>query len=111
MSDEAGAKPRLIDREQVCHIAYLVRLALTDDEVDMFSEQLSSIVDYFDRLAEMDVAGVLPYCQPQMQRTRLREDKVQSSMRHAAFLANVPHHQDGFVRVPIVLDVQDEMEG
>jgi aspartyl-tRNA(Asn)/glutamyl-tRNA(Gln) amidotransferase subunit C len=107
LKDEA----RLIDREQVRHIAYLIRLALTDEEVDVFSAQLSTIVDYFDRLAEVDVEGVPAYQQPEMSRARLREDVVQPSMPRDDFLANAPEHQDGLVRVPVVLSGPDADEG
>ena len=111
MSEKPRSEARLIDQGQVRHIAYLIRLALTDEEVDMFSAQLSTIVDYFDRLAEVEVAGVPPYRQPQMPRSRLREDVAQPSMPRADLLANAPQHQDGLVRVPVVLDVPDKAEG
>lgn len=111
MTERAHVADRLIDREQVRHIAYLVRLDLTDEEVEMFSAQLSTIVDYFDRLAEVDVAGAPPYHQPQMSRDRLREDVAQPSLPREALLANAPQHQDGLIRVPVVLDAPGEDGG
>ncbi len=98
----------VIDQALVKHVAFLIRLALTDDEVATFTEQLSTIVTYFDRLAEVDVTDVPPYRQPQMGRARLRDDEVRPSMAREDFLANAPQQQDGFVRVPVVLDVPDE---
>jgi aspartyl-tRNA(Asn)/glutamyl-tRNA(Gln) amidotransferase subunit C len=103
MAERSNNQSRLIDREQVRHIAYLIRLALTDDEVELFSVQLSTIVDYFDRLAEVDVEGVPPYRQPQMPREGLREDAIQPSIPRGDLLANAPQHQDGLIRVPVVL--------
>lgn len=101
-------KNRVIDQELVKHTAFLIRLTLTYAEVELFSEQLSTIVDYFNRLAEVDVEGIPPYRQPQMGRERLREDVVEPSMARDDFLANAPDHQDGYVRVPVVLDVPEE---
>ncbi len=98
----------VIDQALVEHVAFLIRLALTDDEVETFTEQLSTIVGYFDRLAEVDVTDVPPYRQAQMGRARLRDDEVRPSMAREDFLANAPQQQDGFVRVPVVLDVPDE---
>jgi aspartyl-tRNA(Asn)/glutamyl-tRNA(Gln) amidotransferase subunit C len=98
----------VIDEALVKHLAYLIRLALTDDEVALFTGQLSTIVGFFDRLAEVDVADVPPYRQAQMGRARLREDEAQPSLAREDFLANAPQQQDGFVRVPVVLDVPDE---
>ena len=108
---EESINARLINRDDVRHIAYLIRLALTDEEVEVFSEQLSTIVDYFDRLAEVNVEGVPPYRQPQMPREGLRDDVVQPSMPQEDFLANAPQHQDGLVRVPVVLDTPKRDEG
>ncbi|MBN1248323.1 MAG: Asp-tRNA(Asn)/Glu-tRNA(Gln) amidotransferase subunit GatC [Anaerolineae bacterium] len=102
---------RLIDRDQVRHIGFLIRLALTEDEVERFSEQLSAIVDYFDRLAEVDVTDVPPYRQPQMGRAALREDEVRPTLPREVFLANAPQQSGGYVKVPVVLDVPDEDEG
>ena len=114
MTQEPGL---LIDQEQVRHIGFLIRMALTDDEVEMFSEQLSGIVDYFDRLAEVDVTDVLPYRQPPMTRAQLREDVVRPSMAREDFLANAPQRSGGYVKVPVVaavvapVDVPDEDVG
>ena len=114
MAQEPGL---LIDQEQVRHIGFLIRMALTEDEVEMFSEQLSSIVDYFDRLAEVDVTDVPPYRQPPMARAQLREDVVRPTMAREDFLANAPQRLGGYVRVPVVsavvapVDVPDEDAG
>ena len=99
---------QVIDQALVKHVAYLIRLALTDEEVALFTEQLGTIVGYFDRLAEVDVVDVPPYRQAQMGRAHLREDRAQPSLLREDFLANAPQQQDGFVRVPVVLDVPDE---
>ncbi len=107
MSDKKAGSARVIDREQVRHIAFLIRLALTEEDLELFSDQLSAIVDYFNRLAEVDVTGVEPYRQPTLPRRRLREDVVSPSLPREAFLTNAPDRQDGYVRVPVVLDVPD----
>jgi len=114
MTQEPGL---LIDQEQVRHIGLLIRMALTDDEVEVFSEQLSSIVEYFDRLTEVDVTDVPPYRQPPMVRAQLREDVVRPSMAREDFLANAPQQLGGYVKVPVVsavvapVAVPDEDEG
>ncbi len=99
---------RSIDQDHVRHIAFLIRLALTEAEVARFSHQLSAIVEYFNRLQEVDVSEVPPYQQPAMSRARLRPDEVGPSMAREDLLANAPQHQDGYVRVPVVLDTPEE---
>ncbi len=99
---------RRIDPEQVRHIAWLTRLALTEAEVRRFSEQLSTIIDYFDMLGEADIEAVPPARQPQMGRDALREDEVRPSMARDAFLENAPQREGPYVKVSVVSDVDDD---
>jgi aspartyl-tRNA(Asn)/glutamyl-tRNA(Gln) amidotransferase subunit C len=99
---------RRIDPEHVRHIAFLTRLALTEAEVQTFSEQLSTIIDYFDLLGEADIEGVPPAHQPQMARGALREDDVRPSMARDDFLENAPQREGPYVKVSVVSDVGDD---
>lgn len=111
MNETKPEGTRLIDRDHVRHIGYLIRLALTEDEIDMFSEQLSGIVDYFDRLAEVDVTEVPPYRQAPMSRDQLRADVVRPTLPREDLLANAPQKAGGYVKVPVVLERPDEDKG
>ncbi len=93
-----------IDRELVQHIALLTRLALTEAETALFSEQFSAIIDYFDMLGEVDVAAVAPFTQPQITRAELRDDVARPSMGREDFLAHVPQRKGASVRVSVVLE-------
>ena len=95
-----------IDSDLVQHIALLIRLSLTEEETEVFSEQLSTIIDYFDMLGEVDIDSVAPFTQPQITRAELRGDVVQPSMALEDFLANVPQRQGDYVRVLMVLENQ-----
>lgn len=95
---------RHIDTEMVKHIAFLTRLSLTEEETAVFSEQLSTIMDYFDMLGEADIVEVAPFAQPPITREMLRQDVVQPSMAREDFLANVPQRQGVYVRVSVVLE-------
>lgn len=44
-----------LTREEVLHLSRLCRIDLSDDEVDRFASQLSSILDYVGKLQEVDV--------------------------------------------------------
>ena len=96
-----------IDEEQVQHIAFLTRLAVDDEEVGTFSEQMSTIIDYFDLLGEADIEGVPPAAQPQIGRALLRPDEIQPSMPREDFLANAPAQKDAYVRVSVVIDAPE----
>lgn len=49
-----------LSREETAHVAWLARLALTDDELDRFAGQLSAVLSHIDKLREVDVTGVEP---------------------------------------------------
>jgi len=45
----------MLSREEVLHLATLSRIALSDDEVDRFASQLSSVLEYVGKIREVDV--------------------------------------------------------
>ncbi len=48
-------KKIMVNKEQVAHIAKLARIKLTEKELEKFQKELSSILDYFNLLEEVDV--------------------------------------------------------
>lgn len=50
----------MINKEQVQYIAKLARIKLTEKEIEKFQKELSSILDYFDLLKEVDVKEAEP---------------------------------------------------
>ncbi|HTX91992.1 MAG TPA: Asp-tRNA(Asn)/Glu-tRNA(Gln) amidotransferase subunit GatC [Anaerolineales bacterium] len=91
-----------IDAEMVKHIAFLVRLGITDEEAQAFSHQFSAIIDYFHLLNQVDTSEVPPASETSSTRNVLRPDEVKPSMPREDFLKNVPHPEGDFVHVPQV---------
>lgn len=96
--------PGKIDEAQVRHIAMLSRLKPTEEEVRLFSEQLSTILAYFDQLSEVDTTQVPPtaHALPVSNVFRLDEPHVPFGPDQA--LANAPRRDGDFFAVPKVLD-------
>lgn len=94
----------VVDEKLVRHIARLSRLTLSDAEVRLFTAQLAQVLAYVDQLSSIDVAGVEPLTQPFPSSDVLREDTPGPSLTAEQALANSPQQQDGFFRVPAVLD-------
>jgi aspartyl-tRNA(Asn)/glutamyl-tRNA(Gln) amidotransferase subunit C len=65
--------------EDVARIAHLARLALTEDELAHYGEQLSAILDYAARLEELDLTGIAPSAHG-ARRNVLRDDEVRPSL-------------------------------
>ncbi len=64
----------MITPEQVKHIAKLARLGLQDKDIGKFSKQLSSIMEYVEKLNEVDVKNVEPTSQVTGLENVMRED-------------------------------------
>lgn len=90
--------------EQVQHIAELAKLALTQDEIERYREQLSAILDYADMLQHLDLTGVPPMSHAADLTNITRDDWPAESYPCDDILANAPDHQDGLIRVHPILE-------
>ena len=93
-----------IDREQVEHIAKLARIDLEEDEVDDFREHLSDILDYVDKLAELDTDEVEPTTHAVLSEMAGRGDEAEEGLPRDAVLENAPDAEDGQFRVPKIVE-------
>ena len=93
-----------INESLVRHIAMLSRLKPTDEEVRLFSEQLSAILAYMDQLNEVDTTNVQPTAHALALSNVFRTDSPQPSMTPDEALANAPQRDGHFFAVPKVLD-------
>jgi aspartyl-tRNA(Asn)/glutamyl-tRNA(Gln) amidotransferase subunit C len=96
-----------ITKSDVEKIAELARLELTSEETDLFTEQLSSIIGYIEKLNELDTANVPPmsHCVPGEGDTEytLRDDKVRPSLGQKLAVENAPDSEAGYFKVPKVI--------
>ena len=90
----------MITKQQVEHVAKLARLSLTEDEVNLYTNQLSKILDYIDQLNEVDTKGIEPMTQPIPTVNVMREDIIKKQFERSEVLSNAPHEEYGFFRVP-----------
>ena len=94
----------MIDENQVRHVAKLSRLKLSNDELQLFSGQLNSILDYINQLNEVDTELVPPMSHPLDLHNVFRRDERKPSLGRDEALSNAPKKRDGFFVVPPVLD-------
>ena len=93
-----------ITHEEVLRVAGLARLDLTDEEAGSLAAQLSTILDYVDKLAELDLEGVEPLAHVQSVVNAFREDRVRPSLPRDKVLANAPQTELGCFKVPKVIE-------
>ena len=93
-----------LEPSEVKHIASLARIGLTDDEIKMFGEQLSQILEQFEVLNELDTTGVTPTGHASGLQTIMREDLAADSLDSEDVLKNAPRREGEFFRVNAVLE-------
>jgi aspartyl-tRNA(Asn)/glutamyl-tRNA(Gln) amidotransferase subunit C len=92
-----------MDSAQVRRIALLARIDVEEHELGRIAEELSVIVRYFDKLAELDTTGVEPLVHAVENRNVLAADVPGASLDIVAALSNAPAHDGSLFRVPRVL--------
>jgi aspartyl-tRNA(Asn)/glutamyl-tRNA(Gln) amidotransferase subunit C len=93
-----------LSRNEVLKVGTLSRIRLPDAEVERFSSQLSAILDYVDKLRELDTRGVEPLAHALPIRNVLRPDEPRPGLTPEQALAGAPESDGSFFRVPRVLD-------
>ena len=93
-----------LSKEQVLKVGTLSRIRLTDEEVDRFALQLSSILDYVGKLTELDTDDTEPLAHALPIHNILRRDEPRESLAPEQALGGAPEATDGFFRVPRVID-------
>jgi aspartyl-tRNA(Asn)/glutamyl-tRNA(Gln) amidotransferase subunit C len=89
-----------ISREQVLHVAKLARLALSEEEVDRFSEQLNAILDAIGKVSELDLSDVPPTSHPLALVNVVDADEPRPSLEREQALVNAPESEASAFRVP-----------
>lgn len=96
-----------VNEKDVAHVADLAHLELTDDERRRMLRDLNSILNYIDRLNELDTTNVAPMSQTSVagaSEKTLRNDELTSCLSHEAALANAPEANEDFFKVPKVIE-------
>ncbi len=103
MSDD---RPTLT-RDEVAHLARLARLAVSDQELDLFAGQLEVILGSIARIGEVAAADIEPTSHAVPLQNVLRPDVVQPSLPREAVLAGAPAVEDDRFRVPQILGEEE----
>ncbi len=92
-----------IDKAQVEYVANLARIALSEKEKETFAEQLGKIIEYVEKLNELDTSGVEPMAHATGLKNVFRQDVPGRSMSPEKALENAPDKEGHFFRVPKVV--------
>ena len=92
-----------LSRDFVAKVADLARLALTEAELDRYTEQLGAVLDHANDVAALDLDDVPPTAHPLPLVNVLRDDVVVPGADRDEVLSQAPSVEDNRFRVPAIL--------
>ena len=93
-----------VSRDDVRHVAQLARLDFSAEEEAQMADELSRILDYVDKLDELDTSGVPPMSHVLDVTNVFRPDAVEQRIDRAQALEPAPEADDEYFRVPKVIE-------
>ena len=94
----------MLSKEEVKHIAKLARLGLTEKEIKKFQKELSSILDYMEKLKEVDVSKTEPASHSIKIENVMRDDESQKpKLESKKLLELAPEIKNGYLKVKSIL--------
>ena len=101
------ARKEKLSRQELAHLARLARLAVTDEELDLFAEQLDVILDAVARVGEAAAEDVTPTTHAVPMTNVMRPDVTTPSLPRDVVLAGAPAAEDDRFRVPRILGEEE----
>lgn len=93
-----------ISNDQVKYVANLARLAVTDEEAEVLTNQLDAIITFAELLNEVDTENIKPTTHVLDLKNIMREDIAKKGLDNTEVIKNAPDHADGYIRVPSILE-------
>ena len=93
-----------LTREEVQRVATLARLRMTAEEEAHLTEQLDKILQYMDKLNQLDTSRIEPLAHVIDVVNAFREDQVMNRPNPDALLANAPAKDQTFFQVPKIIE-------
>jgi len=94
-----------ITGKDVEHVAALARLRFTASEIEPMTRQLNAILDYFEKLQQVDTRGVPEATHAVAVANAFREDHCKPSLPPDAALRNAPQAEQSCFKVPRIIEV------
>lgn len=90
----------IISDETIEYVGILAKLELSEEEKEQAKKDMGSMLDYIDKLNELDTTGVEPMSHVFPVNNVFREDVVTNGDEHEKILANAPEEKNQSFKVP-----------
>jgi aspartyl-tRNA(Asn)/glutamyl-tRNA(Gln) amidotransferase subunit C len=94
-----------ITKETIEYVAHLGRLELDPQEIELYTHQIDSILQYMDALNSLNTDGIEPTSHAVPVECVLREDTARDSFAVDDSLKNAPDRTGSFFKVPPIIEV------
>jgi len=92
-----------VSKKDIDHIAKLARLKFNDEEAAKMQDEMNKILEYVEKLNELDTSGIEPLTHVLDLKNVTREDVVEQTLTADDILKNAPSKTEKFFRVPKVI--------
>ena len=93
-----------IDKDTVKHIAKLARISLDEKKINSLSKDLSSIMEFIQKLNELNTEKIIPLTSIINASLQSRKDEVLDGKIRDQILKNSPEKNEEFFVVPKVIE-------
>jgi len=93
-----------ITKEVVEHIAQLCRIELDQEELNYYSSQLVKILEYIEKINQLNLEEIPFEFNPHTQTNVYREDKTEKFFNLQGLLKIFPEQEDNFIKIPKVIE-------
>jgi aspartyl-tRNA(Asn)/glutamyl-tRNA(Gln) amidotransferase subunit C len=96
-----------VTKKDIEKIAELSMLEFTDSELESYTKEMNKILDYVEKLNELDTKSVKPLSHPIENENVFRDDKLKKSVSQEEALKNAPDRTTEHFKVPKVISQKD----
>lgn len=93
-----------IDKKTIEHIAHLARLGVSDEKLEQISSQMENVLDFADKLQDLDTSSTPPTSQVTGLHNVLREDKVKPYKDPQSLVDISGKNYEGYYMLPRVIE-------
>jgi aspartyl-tRNA(Asn)/glutamyl-tRNA(Gln) amidotransferase subunit C len=96
-----------VTKEDAMKTAHLARISITEEESEKLAKDLTRILDFFDKIGELNTDDITPANHILEVSNVYREDKVSESISSDEVIKNAPKSFESFITVPKVIDKKE----
>ncbi|MGY4105573.1 Asp-tRNA(Asn)/Glu-tRNA(Gln) amidotransferase subunit GatC [Ignavigranum ruoffiae] len=97
----------MLNQEDIQRLAGLAKLVIAEDELESYTDEIGRIMALVQELQVIDTEGIEPTFHGNQKKNVFREDQAVPSDLPEAMLANAPDSEDGFIRVPVIIESEE----